>query len=635
MTKIKRPILLKLVLRITVPLLIIYGFILYFSYQKNKENSLNKTKEYLVEMTNHNAQKLDKEFRQLSQTSKAIKNFVESAYPVSEEELFNFIATEVKNDPDNIGSGVAFYPYKFDSRREFFAVFIHKNQGTIRSSNLIDSYDYLNEDWFLIPVNLQDEYWTEPFWGRVSSALLMLNANPIYLDNELVGISFADMTLSILSQFSESNSIMNGYAYIISKQGTFIYHPRQDYVMKETIFSLAEEKGRPDVRKLGQEMIAGKSGISEYADLETGENKMIVYTPIPSAGWTFAAVIPEKAILHTVKEMALKQLLIMLAGLLIILVIIIVVAGSFSKPIKDLALVASEIAEGNLDVQIKNLRGDDEIAELGIVFNKMVSDLKLYIHNLTDITKAKESVESEMRIARQIQESLLPRIFPPFPDRKEFDLYATNIPAKEVAGDFFDFFLVDKKTIAIIIADVSGKGISAGLFMAVTRTLMKIVCESSISPEKALTKANQILCQDNDSCMFTTLFLGYYDILSGELLYSNAGHEYPYILTDSGECKVLLTKQDIALGIDDNHIYQLGKTQLEKDEMMILYTDGVPEATNRNNELYGEEQFRKVLIANRDKSLKKILEAVTEALHDYQGDEQFDDITLLILKRDA
>lgn len=633
MQNIKKPLLLKLIIRIALPIVVIYSLVLWFNYSYNKKNAISKTKKYLAELTKQNAEKLDKDFRQIAQSANSIKNFVEASYPVTEESIFEFVKKEVDSDKDNIGSGVAFLPYKFNNKTEKYANFINRIENKYKLTDISKLYNYLLEDWFVIPSNLKKEYWSEPFWGKVSQTLLMLNAKPIYSNNEQIGVCYADISLADLSKLAEGNEILGGYTFIISKQGTFIYHPNKNYVMKETIFSLAEQYNKPELRILGRKMINKQQGITNYQDIESENKKWLVYSPIKSTGWSFAAVIPEKAILAPVKQQAIKQIVIMLVALLIILAIIVFVAKSITKPIKNLALAANEIAEGKLDTKLTETNAKDEISALSFAFNKMTLDLKQYIENVTSITKAKEAVESEMRIARTIQESLLPRIFPAFPDRKEFDLYAKNIAAKEVAGDFYDFFFLDDETIALIIADVSGKGISAGLFMAVTRTLLKTVCSIDVSPDKALTKTNEILCQDNDACMFTTLFLGYYNVNTGKMQYSNAGHDYPYVLNANGECKVIKGKQDIALGIDEDHIYQLNSASIATDEVLVLYTDGVIEATNPEKELFGEDRFKQLLCQNSTQNVKRILDISTDELLAFQKQMQFDDITLLAMKR--
>ena len=631
MKNIKKPLVYKLIIRIGIPLFVIYLLVLLFTYTKNRNNAIKQTKLYLSELTKHNASALDAEFKEIEQASINLKNFVSASKKFNLDEFNKFTEEILTADTNNIAMGISFKPNYFENRK-LFSPFVFEEKNKLQKTDISKSYNYTKEDWYLIPYLTKNNYWTEPFFGKISKSLLSTFTVPITKNNEVIAIAFADLSLDILSKFMNNIKIMSGNTFLISKNGTFLYHPQKELMMKETIFSIAEEYNQPHLREIGQKMVSGNDGIAEIRDFESKEKKWLVYTSIPSNGWCFAAVISENEILASVKKQIINQSLIMIIGLLIILVAIIFVSSQITKPLTKLANKASEVAEGNLDTQITQITGKDEIHELALSFNKMTSDLKQHIKQLTNATRAREAVESELRIARQIQESLLPRTFPAFPDYKEFDLFAKNIPAKEVAGDFYDFFFLDDENLVIVIADVSGKGISAGLFMAVTRTLIKTACEPDITPDKVLNKANRILCQDNDACMFTTLFLAYFNIKSGEIRYSNAGHDYPFIIDQNRNCTVLETQQDIALGIDDEHEYHLGKTQLKADNIFVLYTDGVIEAT-ANNQLYGEERFKKLLIRESDKSLEEIAKISTDDLNDFQKGQQFDDITLLLLKK--
>ncbi len=241
--------------------------------------------------------------------------------------------------------------------------------------------------------------------------------------------------------------------------------------------------------------------------------------------------------------------------------------------------------------------------------------------------------ENELRIGRSIQESLLPMIFPPFPDRREFELYADNIPAKEVAGDFYDFFFIEEDRLAIIIADVSGKGVSAGLFMAITRTLIKVTSDDLKDPAGILEKTNRVLSLDNEACMFTTMFLAVYNVKTGKLEFANAGHNPPLIIHTDGEITKVCVSRDPVLGIVEEQHYHGGEITLEKDQTLVLYTDGITEAVAPDGEFYGEENFSQLLKENRGLPLEGLAGKIESELEEFQQGEQFDDITFLLLRR--
>lgn len=631
---VKKPIVRRLMLWIGVPLLIVYSAVLILNYFWGKNAALRQTKEYLVELTGHHAAELNSQFAQIAQTPIVIADALQTLKKPTAEEIYSLISKRLKGNPSIFGMAVAFEPFCFSKDVEYFSPYVCREQGNLVSINLAQSYNYLSKDWYSIPKLLDRAYWTEPYYDEGGGNILMCTfSTPIHSDGKFIGIATSDISLEVLESEMKNVRIMAGYTFIISRNGTFIYHPNEEYVMSESIFSLAEEYDSPHVREFGKDMVHGKQGIVAFNDFTTGAKKWLVYTSIPSCQWSFAAVIPEEDVLASVNSLIVRQSSIMVIGLVIIIIVIVWASVSITNPIRRLVQFAKELATGNLDVQMKDIEGEDEIHELAKVFNKMVADLKQYIKDLTAATKAKEAIESELRIARQIQESLLPRIFPPFPDRKEFDLFAKNIPAKEVAGDFYDFFFIDEDKLALIIADVSGKGTPAALFMAVTRTLMKIACQKGVSPAEALEKANVILSEDNDACMFTTLFLAIYDVNTGRFACANAGHNPPIILSQNGDYRILESFKNIILGINPEHNYKESEAHLDVGESLVLYTDGVTEAIAPDNSLYGEERFIERLIANASDSIETIVQEVVEALGTFQDGNQADDITMLLLRR--
>jgi len=320
-------------------------------------------------------------------------------------------------------------------------------------------------------------------------------------------------------------------------------------------------------------------------------------------------------------------------------------ADSTSRPIRELSEKVRRIGGGDFSVKVPE-RGSFEIKELASSFNSLGRELVDYIENLKKEVATRKAIESEILVARKIQESLLPHSFPPFPDREEFDLFAALVPAKEMSGDFFDFFFVDDKTLALIIADVSGKGLPAAIFMAVSRTLIRNLCLNSKdkTPAEIMTAANNFLCMDNDAAMFVTTFIAYYNIDTGKFIYPNAGHN-PFLslkksleggendkksssVTKIHEMGVL---SDIPLGILDDYTFSNGEYSIDDDEIIVFYTDGVTEALSPDEQFYGTERFYSIVEENREKKIKDIVNIVKDDVVSYQGEHQFDDITLMIL----
>ncbi len=284
-----------------------------------------------------------------------------------------------------------------------------------------------------------------------------------------------------------------------------------------------------------------------------------------------------------------------------------------SAPIRGLSKAVNKIANGEFSIKVKE-KGPPEIVSLAASFNSLGD-------------------EREMDIAREIQQSLLPRVFPPFPEHKEFSLYAGVQPAKEVAGDFFDFFFVDEDTLTLIVGDVSGKSVPAAMFMAVSRTLLRTVCSHEKNLADAISYANNILCEDNDTCMFVTLFVANLNIKTGEINYCNAGHHQACNLMANNEVEQFGITGLPALGAIPNVTFKTGTYKLGQGDKLIIYTDGITEAHSPEKELFGEERLFEILKREGDKSPEELYNIIIKEVNDFQAGENFDDVTLLILER--
>ncbi|MSU06721.1 SpoIIE family protein phosphatase [Spirochaetales bacterium NM-380-WT-3C1] len=285
---------------------------------------------------------------------------------------------------------------------------------------------------------------------------------------------------------------------------------------------------------------------------------------------------------------------------------------------------------GNQRIKIKT---GDEIESLSHAFNFMLSELEEYIDNLSRVTAEKERIGAELDVARHIQASMLPSIFPPFPNRDEFDIFASMTPAKEVGGDFYDFFLVDEDHLAMVIADVSGKGIPAAMFMMISKTLLKSAAQSGLSPKAILEKVNNQLCENNDAEMFVTVWIGILEISTGKLVCANAGHEYPAIMRKGGSFELYKDKHGFVLAGMEGSKYREYELVLSAGDRLFVYTDGVAEATDSNNNLYGTDRMIDALNKAKDLSSRELLGSLHKDIDSFVGiADQFDDITMLSIQ---
>jgi phosphoserine phosphatase RsbU/P len=305
-------------------------------------------------------------------------------------------------------------------------------------------------------------------------------------------------------------------------------------------------------------------------------------------------------------------------------------AKTISRPIVDLTEMTRRIAGGDFTQRI-DIPAKNEIGALATSFNEMTRRLNESIENLKETTAVKERIESELQIAHEIQMSMVPKIFPAFPDRSELDIFATLVPAKEVGGDLYDFFFIDNDHLCFAIGDVSGKGVPASLFMAVTKTLFRATAGNGGTPGEILARLNAEICRDNDSCMFVTLFCAVLNIRTGEVDYSNGGHNLPYYLHHGG-VSPLENAGGRALGVVEQSPYLSGRMVLSPGEALLLYTDGVTEAMDLRETLYSDQRLEQFLTRNRGASPRQIIgDLVTDVRHFAAGAPQSDDITGLAL----
>lgn len=276
------------------------------------------------------------------------------------------------------------------------------------------------------------------------------------------------------------------------------------------------------------------------------------------------------------------------------------------------------------------IRSKDEIGDLYREIRSMQGRMVEYLENLTRITAEKERIGAELNIATQIQADMLPRIFPAFPDRKEFDIYATMTPAKEVGGDFYDFFLIDESHLGLVMADVSGKGVPAALFMVIAKTLIKNRAQMGGGPAEILNYVNEQLCEGNDAELFVTVWFAILDLTTGKGLAANAGHEHPALRRAGGEYELVIYRHSPAVATMEEMRFREHEFKLHPGDSLFVYTDGVAEATNARDELFGNERMLAALNENPNANPEMLLRTVRRHIDSFVGDApQFDDITML------
>jgi len=500
--------------------------------------------------------------------------------------------------------------------------------------------DYLEKSWYVNQKAGRKGIWCEPFIGDFIKEPIAIYTLPYYRtgpngQKQFAGVVCVDLSLAFLRKAVAGLPVKNaGYGFILSARGRIVAHPRPDWLFKESLLSLAA-RNNSSLRMFAQEIRTHKSGLF-MGRISGGAEACMYYTPMKSNGWTFGIVFPSREFFATQKEFDFTFLVIGLCGFVIMILVVFWVSIRVSRPLKVLAGVAGEIGKGNFDVLIPPIRSRDEIGMFASAFNQMRISLAEHIENLKNVTAAKEKIESELKVAQEIQMGILPKILPPFPKCDYFEVDAFLTAAREVGGDLYDFFLLSPSKVCLVIGDVSGKGVPASLFMAVTQTLHRgLAHETGLDPQILVTKMNQALCNNNSANLFVTYVFAVLDLEKGVMTYCNAGHNPFFVLKCDGNVESPVKRHGIPLGVRPNRPYGKSDLNLNIGDTLFFYTDGVTEAKNSANEFFGEERLAAVLkrAAMEHLSPLELDQSIRDALAEFVGDaEQFDDITVVSLK---
>ena len=553
------------------------------------------------------------------------------------DSLHYIITSIIKNNPLIVGSGIAFVPDYYKEKGKYFmpyASFKDEINGEITYQVLgSQNYDYPCMDWYLIPQLLKQPYWSEPYYDDGGGNFIMSTyAKPLFdSDGKLVAIFIASISLS---QFTDNISLMKpyptSYTYLLSRNGSFLTHEDRSKILNETVFAESFATDNRAQEQIGHDMLAGQTGTMRFNNL--GTDSYAFYTAIPETGWSVCTVCPSRIILQELDSTSRKIIYTFLIGILILFIIVYSIIRRLVRPLEQFSQSAREIATGRFDVTLPQVHSKDEIKDLHDSLAYMQKSLSAYVSELKETTAHKERIESELSIAREIQMGMIPKIFPPYPDRNDVDLHAILHPAKEVGGDLYDFYM-DGNRLYFLIGDVSGKGVPASLFMAITRSLFRTLSHQVDSPAKIVAEMNNSISNSNESNMFVTLIVGILDLSTGKMKICNAGHNPPILIHPDKHVSFLEFPTQIFVGVIDSSTYTDTEITLEKGSKLFLYTDGVTEAENAEKELYGDEKLQKLLSDNASSDVRTIVDVIVTSIADHvQEAEASDDLTILLIQ---
>jgi len=515
-------------------------------------------------------------------------------------------------------------------------------------------YDPRKRPWYIIAYNADGPVWTDTYISSFNNELC-ISCAAAYKDSEgkVAGVAAADILLSrVVSNIINLRIGETGYAFLLDNSGNYIAHPHYDEIDTNAL-----DTAHGDYKDVLTVMAAGESSVCKTSI--DGTDYYIAHAPLSVTGWSLGIAVEYDEIIsgalnmktdidskalaaneHIRKNLNIVMLKFVLSSCFIIIVVLIIsvfISQSVTRPIIRLTKGVIEVGKGNLDSKI-DIQSKDEIGILADSFNKMTDDLKSHIENLSNVMAEKERINSDLRIATDIQADMLPKIFPPYSDRDDLHIAAFMQPAKEVGGDFYDFFFLDDShtKIALVIADVSGKGVPAALFMVIAKILIKN--NKDLPPQRVLEEVNNLLCADNNSSMFVTTYYSILDIPTGKYTFVSAGHNPPVLYRKNNNVVSYLSlPRTPPLAIFPNKKFVSQEITLEKGDALLLYTDGVTEAFNSRSEMYGTgrllENIAKLTKEPVEQPAEKVVNGLYETIREFAGEEpQSDDITMLFCK---
>lgn len=582
---------------------------------------------------------IDNEFISLARIAEDTAIFLSIRPDLTETELYDLLRRNANRSPLIYGAAIAFEPFTFSRDRRLFAPYVYDVDLKAIDIGAV-SYDYTSGEWewYAAVEATHEAQWTEPYFDTGAGNIAMTTYSaPIMRGNTFAGVTTVDLRLDNLAM--EIAAQLNNQKFMImSPNGRFVSHYRPDLALNATLQELVADQGNQQFAPVADKILDGATGLDIIENLVLYDeviagNSWIFYTPIPSAGWYLATLVSEMDVTQPLRDQFRTALLGLSLTIILIFVLVWFIASRLTSPIKKLEAAVSDVARGKLDTHIENIRSLDELGRLSIGFNRMLKNLKKQISMQSQQEAAQKLLEREWQMARETQRSLLPTEFPPFPQHDEFELHAINHAANHVAGDFFDFFFINPKTLIFIIADVSGKGMSAALVMAVTRTIVRDLAQSGKSPADILRETNERLRESQKGAAFVTIFLGSYNIHTGKIQYANGGHLPPFLISKTGSATTVGEATGTIVGMLENQEYRNAELRLQQGETLLLYTDGFPEARTSSGEFYGTARIKGFLQRHASSNVQEMCEGAIQEINTFQDENLADDITILALRR--
>jgi len=501
------------------------------------------------------------------------------------DSLYALTRRMLENNPYIFGCAIAFEPDYFKEKGYYFAPYSSRQGKRIETTQLgTEAYNYFDMEWYSTPKKQDKPHWTDPYFDEGGGWMLMFTySTPLHnKEGEFIGVLTADVSANWLTDMVNAvKPYSSSYSVLLGRSGTYIVHPHTEYILHESIFSMADKLGDAELEQIGIQMINGKTGMAELSNTSVNDSvaSYVYFTPLESNHWSLGMVVHQADVFKDLRNMRTTTIILLVAGLLLLFILCMFIFGK-----------------------------------------------------LRNNAAKEERIESELRIAGDIQMGMVPKVFPTFPEQKNIDLYACLYPAKEVGGDLYDFF-IDNDRLYFIIGDVSGKGVPASLLMAVTRSLFRSMASHIEDPGEIVRSMNNAIVETNEAHMFVTLFVGVLHFDTGKLEYCNAGHNPPVLISQEGKVQTMSVKPHIPVGLFEGCAYRSETITIERGTTLFLYTDGLTEAENPTKELYTEGRLIHTLEHQPMESMHEMTVQIIQDINQHvNGAEQSDDIAILAIR---
>ena len=538
-----------------------------------------------------------------------------------------------------------------------FLVTDDRSAAKLNTSGEPLSYDPRTRPWYRQAVESGGLIFTDVEVDAFTGDAGVVCAMPVYVRGELAAVVGSDLFLTTMQTAVQSSDENGGYLCVINQNGHVVFSPRTEGVFQVLPASSAADLRQSDnagLAALAADAMQGKTD-TRLITLE-GEEYYAVGAPMHTLGWAlisvcrrdvahlptqmlmtgFGQIQQETAASYQEKTARTKAaaIALLIAVSLLMLFCALALSKRIVRPLNTITKRISEMTGGEMEFTMEDAyRTGDEVEELAQSFAAVSHRAAEYLDAVRRVTAEKERIGTELSLATKIQAAMLPHTFPAFPDRPDFDIYASMDPAREVGGDFYDYFLIDDDHLCMVIADVSGKGVPAALFMMASRIILQSAAMLGLSPAAILTKANETICSGNEAQMFVTVWLGILELSTGRLTCANAGHEYPVLKRPGGEYTLYKDRHGFVVGGMEGTRYREYELGLEPGSRLFVYTDGLTEATNADDELFGAGRMIAALNERPDATPQEVLRNMRAAVDGFvQEAEQFDDLTMLCME---